>query len=892
MDVNGLPMWQFSGRRAFGLAADAQLPHSAVDLHYKDEAGHLQLARQQPVPALTEDQTFARAAVAAPSPVADGLGGFAWWDFGEGKFRASGFAPGSVDLPLPLPEPPSLQAPEDIALGSDDVLYAARDGAIVMRDVRDRWPPAQARKTGFRAHLLSPASGSGVWAFDRVGRSLARLTGYPLRFTGLRDPVPDRFEPAEPNPSPPRLRAVRGARLPDAFEAVALATSQSGQLAILAWEMDEDAAVFTLEGGRLVFRMGLAGLRFPFSIAWIGEDQVAVLATDVADLASQAFVYPMDLPPTGRSLPPDGRVHPLIAARVSRFCNALSPTPLYLVRESGGDRPVSVRPLRALSGGLYARQGSTLLGPIDSGLAGCVWHRLYAEAALPGHGAVDIEALATDSVGTPALPGQEGAGRWAPHRISAARSPDASPDLPHASWCREASEIPFGAAQLGCPARPGSAGLFTLLLQDSGRKVRRLSGRYLWLRVALAGNGHSSPELAAIRVYGNRFSYRDRYLPAFYREPLGGPDAAAEGAATPHDFMDRMLGLFEGVLTETEGKIASSWLLTDPAAAPPEALPWIGSWIGVHSRTGANIDDYRQSLLAAPYTAALNGTLGGLLSALELATGGVFVSGGRLDPGRPAPPPGSPAVARLGDLSLRALMLAMQRSGECAMLAGGAVTRGDIVVVEGFRLRRTFATILGADLADEEDPLTLGLAQSGNSFVGDTLILGDEARAELLALYRAEVDDSRGDAAAVEQFYARLAHRVLVLVRGVDEAAEMRRLTEIVEEAIPAHVEPQIHRARDPLIVGAASLVGIDTYLAEGMPFERVRLGKSIVGEGDFVAGSGHLDPRADAPGSIPPVAVARGPREVWTGSGFTLSAAGSRAAPGRRISRYIWSWE
>jgi phage tail-like protein len=892
MDVNGLPMWQYSGRRAFGLAADAQPPNAAVDLHFKDEAGHLQLARQQPVPALAEDQTFARSAVAAPSPVADGLGGFAWWDFAQGKFKASGFAPGSVDLPLPLPEPASLQAPEDIALGADDVLYAARDGAVVMRDIRDRWPPAQARKSGFRAHLLAPAPGGGVWAFDRVGRSLARLSGYPLRFGGLRDTDPNRFEPVEPNRDPPRLRALRGARLPDAFEAVAMAASEGGRLAILAWELGDDAAIFTLEGGRLVFRMGLAGLRFPFSIAWNGEDQVAVLATDGAGLASQAFVYPMDLPPTGRSLPPDGRVHPMIAARVSRFCNALSPVPLYLVREPGGDGPVSARPLRALSGGLYARQGSTLVGPIDSGQAGCVWHRLYAEAALPGKGAIDIDAFATDAPGAPALPGEEGAGRWAPHRISASPSPDAPPDLPRASWCREASEIPFGAAQLSCPARPGSAGLFTLLLQDSGRKVRRLSGRYLWLRVTLAGNGQGSPELAAIRVYGNRFSYRDRYLPAFYREPLGGPDAAAEGAATPHDFMDRMLGLFEGVLTETEGKIASSWLLTDPAAAPAEALPWLGSWIGVPGRDGANIQHYRQSLLAAPYTAALNGTLGGLLGALELATGGLFVGGGRLDPGRPAPPPGSPALARLGDLSLRALMLSMQSGGECAMLTGGAVTRGDIVVVEGFRLRRTFATILGADLADEEDPLTLGMAQSGNSFVGDTLILGDEARAELLALYRSEVDDSRGDSAAVEQFYARLAHRVLVLVRGIDDSAEIRRLTEIVEEAVPAHVEARVHTARDPLIVGAASLVGIDTYLAEGMPFERVRLGRSILGEGDFVAGSGHLDPRADAPASIPPVAVARGPGEVWTGSGFTLSAAGSRAAPGRRINRYIWSWE
>jgi hypothetical protein len=250
-----------------------------------------------------------------------------------------------------------------------------------------------------------------------------------------------------------------------------------------------------------------------------------------------------------------------------------------------------------------------------------------------------------------------------------------------------------------------------------------------------------------------------------------------------------------------------------------------------------------------------------------------------------------PAVARLGDVALRALMLSMQEGGNCAMLTGGSVTKGDIVVVEGFRLRRTFATILGADLADEEDPLTLG-STSGNSFVGDTLILGDQARTELLALFRSEIDRSRGDTEAVAEFYARLAHRVLVLVRGVADPSEMERLRDIVEAQVPAHVEPQVLQARDPLIVGAASLVGIDSYLAEAVPFERVQLGRTVLGGGDFVAGSGQLDRRADGPVSPPPRARADGPREIWSGSNFTLSAARSSAAGDRRITRHIWMWE
>ena len=49
-------------------------------------------------PALAETETFARLMASSPSPVADPLGGFAWWDPAAARFQASGFAPGSVEL--------------------------------------------------------------------------------------------------------------------------------------------------------------------------------------------------------------------------------------------------------------------------------------------------------------------------------------------------------------------------------------------------------------------------------------------------------------------------------------------------------------------------------------------------------------------------------------------------------------------------------------------------------------------------------------------------------------------------------------------------------------------------------------------------------------------------
>jgi hypothetical protein len=341
-----------------------------------------------------------------------------------------------------------------------------------------------------------------------------------------------------------------------------------------------------------------------------------------------------------------------------------------------------------------------------------------------------------------------------------------------------------------------------------------------------------------------------------------------------------------------EGRIAGSWQLTDPATAPDAALPWIGQWIGIDRRDGEAAAHLRQRLLAAPHTARLGGTCGGLLAALELATGGRMITGGRLDNRGKIPAPGDLAIARAGDRSIRALMLAVEPGGNCIFLSGGAVTRGDIVVIEGFRLRRTFATILGADLADEDDPLTLGMAVSGNSFVGDTLILGDAARDELLALYRPEIDATQGDAEAIERFYARLAWRVMVLVRGVGEEAEFLRLKDIVAAEIPAHVEAHVLHARGPLIVGAASLLGLDTYLAETPPARRVRIGLSRLGSGEVVAGSGRLDGRADGPVPAPPHARADGPSEVWFGDGFTLSALASEAAARRKIERFVWMWD
>jgi len=205
------------------------------------------------------------------------------------------------------------------------------------------------------------------------------------------------------------------------------------------------------------------------------------------------------------------------------------------------------------------------------------------------------------------------------------------------------------------------------------------------------------------------------------------------------------------------------------------------------------------------------------------------------------------------------------------------------------------STLLGVNLAVEDDPLLPGLVISGNSVVGDTLVLGEAERVELLALFRAEVG-SPAEQESVLAFFDQLAYRVLVLVHQTVEAQDLGLLRRIVELEAPAHVEVQVAPATWPLLVGIASLVGVDTYL--GPPRQRLpaRADVSSLGNGDCVLGVGSLDPRlsgatgeVSGPAAVLPVAAAGPDMTVPRGSSFVLNGSGSGAAPGRRITEYRW---
>lgn len=910
MDANGLRFWLLGESGHFPYAR-----HAVWD----GDCRLLRLASERTLaPALSAAAAFAVAQSALESTprAVDALGCVARWDAASGSVLVHSMLPGEATL-LSLGDPPT-----DLCAAPDGVCYIALPGAVRLHDLRGRWADVSVSLAGFSPWRLAPAVDGGVWVLERSSGRLARLTGRPLR---TETPQPDDYDPRVFRPSPenacaPQLALAGAPTLGGAETPIALASGPDGALALLTWaDGDGTARVRCWIAGEQRFDapLTLQGAAYAYAAAWIAPDRLALRVPGRRD----APAFDLRAASAGAA-PALGEVHPLAAdALEAPFANGAAQPPHYPAGPAGAE------PLHPLSLNQFARSGEArnyadspsglVTRLIDSGDTTTVWHRLFAEAALPAHTGFVAWVAATNEAQPPAADDRLA---WHPHGFGsdiASLDPALSaPQVPRAVWEPAASELPHHPGLLAGERVAGERGLFCVLLQNARRRVRSIAGRYLWVRLALHGDGRSTPEIAALRAWGSRFSYADRYLPRLYRESLFGAAAEAPGEriariddafrtdldaqgapsaalrarlgleqlalgaaavietedagdawllrdgagawrlrrenngitvyrprATPADFNARLLASFEGVLTRLEDQVAAAHLLSDPAVAGDEQLDWLGSWIGIAFDAALPAQRRRDWLRAAPDLARWHGTRTGLRLALDIAT-------------------------------------------------GGGVRGGEIVVIEDFRLRRILATLLGVDLADERDPLLPGLEVSGNSVVGDTLFVGDRERTELMALFEAAQSTAAENAAAVD-FDARLAHRATVLVHREVEAQDLALIRRIARLEAPAHVLVSVAPATWPLLVGIASLVGVDTYLGPPRLPRPVQVQRSGLGLGDYLIGAVALDPRlAGAPAATPPPVADAGPdRTVSSTASFILDASGSHAAPGHDITEYRWRW-
>jgi phage tail-like protein len=926
MDVNGLRSFGLSfaggGLQPWRVPLPGGEPTEAVEAALNHRITGVKLASRANGLTLKEDADEVADVVLQPSMAVDAFGNHVQWD-GTGITSVSHLAALHALAPQSFALPDEAKPVTDMTVGDDDVLYLAANGALWMVDLRGRFELTQLdAPTGFKLQRVASAPGGGVWALDVEQGGIARMSGLPLFTSPIyvgRD-TDARFSAANPNPNPPRWRILPD-RVPATEKAIGIATHRHGKLLVLSLGRASGGASVraVLDDGRLSLPLHLAGPRFPHTLGWLDAERIAIATRGVlkspdgkdrdpgvwtyavpatlldrlaAASAEGHTTLPEDLRP---SLQPQGDFYPLAGWTGGPFVAGRPGERLHYPRSS--DSGVAPAKVARVSTAARARYGLVLnaaqdrtpedrahaaLGRIDTRDPGTVWHRLYAEAAVPTGCAMIVWLAANDADApdfTPGNPNQRAS--WYPHLIGERSAlpqgvQDAlPPDMPRAAWVKEPTEVPLGESVLCCAAdaqHAGRAGLFTVLIQRAAITVRALQGSRLWVAVEFFGDGRATPELAVLRAYAGRLSYRDRYLPALYHERVFGEDAERGGPATGADFLDRFLHLFEGLFTDIEGRIAASALMTDAMACPPDAMPWLASWIGLSLEQGMPPERARWMLLNAPQLARRHGTLLGLQMALDIAT-------------------------------------------------DGAVTRGRIVVVEDFRLRRTLSTILGAQLEDATDPLTTGITQSGNSVVGDSLFLGDAKTLNdgelktFLALFRhidaaspkadAKLQSER--AAAQKALFDDLAHRITILVHeelAPDEKGMVQRLANL---GAPAHVLTRVISAAYPFMVGVASLVGADTYLRAAPPKRPVRVGPGIetssLGGVDTLRGEASLDAHAGAfDGVLPPRTTRQRPVARIAVKGlpaggkadvakpFQLDGSASSADEGLSVDTFTWT--
>jgi phage tail-like protein len=213
---------------------------------------------------------------------------------------------------------------------------------------------------------------------------------------------------------------------------------------------------------------------------------------------------------------------------------------------------------------------------LDSRLYRCPWHRVVLHASIAAGSQIQVDTLTSE----------------APKTVAEIRS------LPEGRWDFAQADSTVGTGEWDClvPSAPG---------------------RYLWLRLTLAGDGFASPCVDRIRIDYPRASSL-QYLPAVYSQD----DAS-------RDFLDRFLSIFDAIWSELGDRIGSMAGYFDPMAVPASCsgagctdfLTWLASWLGMSPDRHWPEERRRRLVANAHRLYALRGTPEGLRLHIELYTG-------------------------------------------------------------------------------------------------------------------------------------------------------------------------------------------------------------------------------------------------------------------------------
>ena len=636
-----------------------------------------------------------------------------------------------------------------------------------------------------------------------VQGGLAIYEGGPIQeFVAIGDV---RFLPIAPNPDPLRQTALitnrpGGAAIAMAVDATRVAVlSDQGSAAQTLALLDRASGIWTAAP---VTATDGTPLPYMTDVALPSHGLVALMAPDTTPNSPADCAVVTPVPPASVTLAPYR--YPMLSQSAPRFAAIPGPDVRYL--SGTGPRPLLPLPYPA-----YLTIGALGGFGLSGGDPDCVWHRLYAEADLPAGTSLAIWARAAEhplarsdwaALLATLLHAPVGTSRI-DARVAAAIATSHAADVPAltnslAASLNEApfhlqpvpvavnlpSELPFYPGLAALAGMPGE--LYELLLQRTGGANRRLTGALLDIAAVMSGDGRRSPCLRAIRIYSPRFSYQDEYLPALFHQTSMSDEADQSTSPTPPDFRERLLANLEGMLTPMENRVAAAEYLLDPYAAPTDMLPWLGSFLGRTLDPGWPEARRRRALAMAGRQLRQRGTYRGVCLAVDIAT-------------------------------------------------DGAVSRGEVVLLETHRLRRTNATVLGIPMGGLNELTQFGVP-SGNSIVGDTLILSAERAIDVLALLAPSVAQG-ADAATVSRFLDEYADRVQVsvILQGPAAASLKPIVTAVLQAELPAQLHFEIAPIQPRFILGVSPLLGVDTFLDPPEAPAPLTLGQSVVGRDAIV---------------------------------------------------------
>lgn len=486
------------------------------------------------------------------------------------------------------------------------VVGVSDPAGLLVFDLHHGGPPRQVvwpNTVPFVPFDMSPAPGGGLWILDREnGRvwALDRLFNV-VRPDGAAE-VPqqrENFQPADGS----RVRTAPAGSFPEGISLASAAPLTQRHAAAIAALPDNTTLILESDPAE---RFSLI-YRFRFG-EQLGQPVSTAVASELIDAGQQAefrllgydFAYTGDPDQCGGSTLPDvlyitaADGEQTFAFQLTRKGDqiGLEPLPQYFPMRLFGGRGLVASlgrvfydsrdrwvPLVAQRRPRYSSDAVLETRVFDGKEPDCVWHRLLLDACIPPETAVEVWSRAGNQKDL--LDFVE----WQPE--------------PRLYLRGNGSEQPFVPQVRGV-----DSGTWELLFQ-------RPAGRYLQLKLAIAGDGRSTPRLRALRCYYPRFSYLKNYMPAVYREdPLSA------------SFLDRFLANIEGLFTNIEDKIALAEVLFEVRNAPADALAWMANWFGVALDPAWDEATQRLFLRHAMDFFQFRGTIPGLTMALRLALEG------------------------------------------------------------------------------------------------------------------------------------------------------------------------------------------------------------------------------------------------------------------------------